>query len=157
MKYSQEPLFSKKKNAGICVILHCQNNKVKNRRICYKHIYEKNKMNNPISHTYNVLKCNARRRKKEFELTLEEFEKFCSDNDYIEKKGRSAYSLTIDRIISTIGYTHDNIQILTNSANVKKMWVESKIRLGRYPTEDELSISLSRPTERDTDEDDCPF
>lgn len=51
---------------------------------------------------------------------MEEFEEFCNNTQYLEKKGIEAESLTIDRIINTRGYEADNIQSMTKSDNSRK-------------------------------------
>jgi hypothetical protein len=63
---------------------------------------------------------NAKRRGKVFTLTLEEFEKFCQETDYIAKKGVKKKSLTIDRERNEEGYTVDNIRALPNDENARK-------------------------------------
>jgi hypothetical protein len=63
---------------------------------------------------------NAKRRGKEFTLTLKQFEEFCNKTGYDEKKGITADSLTVDRIKDHLGYSVDNIQAITLSENVKK-------------------------------------
>lgn len=163
MKYVSEPLFTQKKSLGICVVQNCSRKCGKSRKICGKHKNLKFKQENPESYWFMVLRSNAKRRKIDFQLTLEEFKKFCKDTNYIKLKGRSPNSYTVDRKISTIGYAYDNIQILTLSQNVKKMWVETKIRLGRYPSKEELDALVSpvmvneEPTTVDAEDDDCPF
>lgn len=78
-------------------------------------MYQKEK--NPINYAYNVLKNNALRRKKPFELTLAEFKDFCQETGYMDKKGRTASSASIDRKDPSEGYTRDNIQLLSVSEN----------------------------------------
>ena len=78
------------------------------------------KEGNPISYTYGALRQNARRRKKEFNLTLEEFTTFVKESGYIEGKGIKPESLTIDRIDSSKGYSIDNIQVISMSDNSSK-------------------------------------
>ncbi len=67
-----------------------------------------------------VLKNNARRRGKDFQLTFEQFLEFAVKSGYIAGKGIYKESLHIDRIDETKGYTVDNIQVLTNIENVRK-------------------------------------
>jgi hypothetical protein len=74
----------------------------------------------PIKAAYYILKENAKRRGKVFELSFEEFEQFAIKTDYIKKKGITAQSFHIDRKEETGGYTAGNLQLLTNSQNVKK-------------------------------------
>jgi len=67
-----------------------------------------------------LLKSNAKRRGKFFDLTLEQFKTFCIDTGYMAGKGKKATSLSIDRIDVEKGYTIDNLQILTLTANTVK-------------------------------------
>ena len=69
---------------------------------------------------YCNLKANAKRRGKEFSLTFEQFRDFAIKTDYHQKKGVEKESFHIDRIDEEKGYSIDNIQVLTNSQNVKK-------------------------------------
>lgn len=76
----------------------------------------------PMKAAYQTLKYNSKRRNIEFDLTFEEFEEFAIKEDYIGKKGRLGTSYTIDRKEEHIGYTKNNIQILTRSQNSLKRW-----------------------------------
>lgn len=76
--------------------------------------------NNPEKYCYQTLRNNAKRRGKEFDLTFDQFLNFATKTDYILGKGRTRESFHIDRIDETKGYTLNNIQVLTNSENVKK-------------------------------------
>jgi hypothetical protein len=76
-------------------------------------------MKYPFKYWFDTLKMNARRRRKEFTLTLKQFEDFCRKTGYDTKKGRTADSLTIDREDVTKGYTFENIRAITLSDNVK--------------------------------------
>lgn len=67
-----------------------------------------------------ALRDNAKRRGKIFELTFEQFETFAIKTQYYKKKGIYSDNYHIDRIDESKGYTIDNIQVLTNSANIKK-------------------------------------
>lgn len=75
---------------------------------------------NPLRYCWQALKDNAKRRGKNFTLSLREFEKFCDDSSYLEKRGREAEALTVDRIINKNGYEKENIQAMTNSDNARK-------------------------------------
>lgn len=74
----------------------------------------------PIKYAYQTLKDNAKRRGKEFTISLEDFEDFCIKTNYIAKKGIYKDTFHIDRIKEQEGYTKENIQTLTNSENVRK-------------------------------------
>lgn len=74
----------------------------------------------PYKRAYSHLKSNAKRRGKPFDLTLEQFKHFAKKYDYLDKKGRRHSCYHIDRKDERLGYTIDNIQVLTNSENVRK-------------------------------------
>lgn len=75
---------------------------------------------NPLKYAFRNLRGNAKRRKIPFFLTLAEFEKFAVETEYCARRGRTAVSYTIDRQREHEGYHIGNIQILSNSDNVKK-------------------------------------
>lgn len=109
-----------KKIKGLCTAYRCKNKHTKKDRFCAKHRHRYNKKKHPVKYAYQSLKGNARRRGKPFELTLKEFRQFCTQTDYINKKGRLAGAASIDRIDPRKGYSSDNIQILSLSENAKK-------------------------------------
>lgn len=74
----------------------------------------------PLRYVWQTLKDNAKRRGKVFTLTMEEFEKFCNDSEYLDKRGREAQDLSVDRIVNDHGYEKANIQVLTMSENARK-------------------------------------
>jgi len=78
------------------------------------------KDNNLVGYLFNVLRNHARGRNILFLLSLPHYELIVTTSDYLTKRGRGAEDLTIDRIIPELGYIDGNIQVLTNSANVKK-------------------------------------
>lgn len=73
-----------------------------------------------IKASYYNLRGNAKRRNKEFDLTLEQFREFCIRTEYHLGKGKTKTSYSIDRIDDNKGYTLDNIRILTLSENTQK-------------------------------------
>lgn len=75
---------------------------------------------NPIKYVFYTLKGNAKRRKKAFSLTYDQFVSFISENDYMKLKGKTKYSLCIDRERNWEGYHIDNIKTITLSANSSK-------------------------------------
>lgn len=138
LKLSNEPLYSQKKRRNVCVVSQCSKRSGKGYVICFKHKREKQKLENPFRYWYDVLRQNARYRKVEFTLTIEEFRKFCAKTNYLELKGKNAGSYSIDRKDNKKGYSYGNIQILTLSQNSRKRWIDMKIQFGGYPTEEEL-------------------
>lgn len=69
---------------------------------------------------------NAKRRGKEFTLTIEYFTKLVKENDYMRKRGTTAKSLQIDRMDETKGYTDDNVRCITLRQNVIKYHMSKK-------------------------------
>ncbi len=85
--------------------------------LCIKHYQQDWREKNPIRYAYHTLKGNAKRRNKEFYLTYSQFRNFCNETGYIEMKGKSATSFSIDRINCEQGYHINNIRVLTLSSN----------------------------------------
>lgn len=103
-----------------CITEDCSNDRAPQRRVCYKCRTREVRKRRPVLAAYYTLKANAKRRGKEFDLTLEQFEQFCHKTLYIGYKGRTGTALSIDRVDSSKGYTMDNIVVLTNSENGAK-------------------------------------
>ena len=99
---------------------YCNNISAKNRNECNTCKNRKYAKKNPLKYSYNSLKSNSKRRGKSFNLTFEQFKKFCIETEYLNKKGIYKNSYHIDRIDESKGYSIDNIQLLTNTKNVKK-------------------------------------
>jgi len=103
-----------------CSTPYCRNKRAKDRTICEKHKSRLFKQRHPEAYTFNYLRCNAKRRGKKFTLTLNQFKVLCKETGYMEGKGKNGSSLSIDRIDSSKGYSHDNIKILSISDNAIK-------------------------------------
>lgn len=138
MKEIRQPMYDERRKRGKCVIAHCKNNSHRKDRFCCKHRREYQKLNNPLRYWFDVLRQNAKRRKKDFTLTIEEFKIFCDNTGYLELKGKNAGGYTIDRRKDSIGYTFENIFVLTNSQNSRKRFIDLKLKFGYYPTDEEL-------------------
>lgn len=104
----------------ICKSENCKRSRNKKEAYCYKCLHKRRKELDPIKVAYRTLKSNAKRRGKEFTITLEYFKKFATKVDYIAKKGITAESYHVDRIDENKGYVPGNLAVLTNSENVKK-------------------------------------
>ena len=89
-------------------------------KVCYSCRYKMSKDKNPMKLAYRSLRGHAKERGKEFSITFEEFKQFCVKSDYITKRGIGKHSYHIDRIEETKGYVAGNLQLLTNSENIKK-------------------------------------
>ena len=59
------------KKPHLCQAYRCSEKKAPKKRFCHKHHARFQKETNPIGYTYNALHQNAKRRGKEFKLTLE--------------------------------------------------------------------------------------
>ena len=103
-----------------CSTPNCTNKAAPFRTICHKCRSKKYKEKHPFEYWFNALRNNARRRGKEFTLTIEEFKEFCKQTGYDEKKGKTTTSLSIDRIRPGEGYSAKNIQAITLSENSYK-------------------------------------
>lgn len=100
--------------------------KAKHRTVCHRCAKRKYIKKHYDKYIFNNLKQNAKRRKKDFQLTFSEFTQFCQQTGYLEKKGQSPMNFTIDRIDSSIGYTLTNIQVLTHAENSRKGFWEKQ-------------------------------
>jgi len=103
-----------------CSTKYCRNERAPNRTICHKCRSRLFREKHPEIYFFNALRNNARRRGKEFTLTLGQFKQFCKETGYLQGKGKQRNDMTIDRIDSSKGYSIDNIQILTLSDNSMK-------------------------------------
>jgi len=104
----------------------CKKDKPKLRGcVCNQCRYLTEKERDPIGLAFRRLKAHAKQRGKEFNLTKEDFILFCVKSEYILESGISKNNFHIDRVDETKGYSIDNIQVLTNSENVRKYakWV----------------------------------
>lgn len=113
-------IIEHKKKKGLCIAIRCTRQAAKKDVFCHRCRKRHQKENDPVAYTFNMLKNNAKRRKKGFGLTIEQFRDFCEETDYIAKKGRYKKAASIDRIDHLKGYSIDNIQVLTLSENGRK-------------------------------------
>jgi cupin superfamily acireductone dioxygenase involved in methionine salvage len=132
-----------------CATIGCRNSPRKGRRHCHKCSKRQYRQQHAMLSAYQRLKDGARRRGKLFDLTFEQFEQFAIRTQYMTKRGIYKHSYHIDRIREDRGYTIDNIQVLTNSENIRK-----SLRY-RYNDEErrmEFKVTVSKPSE-----DEVPF
>ena len=108
------------KPKDVCCAYRCLRKRAKRQRFCAKHWHRYQKAVNPTNYVYNFIKSNARRRGKDFTLTLQEFTEFCERTGYLHLRGKSRGSATIDRKDNSIGYSVDNIRLATLSENARK-------------------------------------
>lgn len=110
-----------------CQVRGCRHEVRGQGRFCRRCRDRRYKSANPISYAWDKLRYNARRRGKVFTLTKEYFRRFCEVTGYVHASGKTAGSLSIDRIDSAKGYEPGNIQILTPADNTRKQAVEAKL------------------------------
>jgi hypothetical protein len=84
---------------------------------CWKCRSRMLKERQPATYVLNAIRQRAKQRKLPFTITLEEFEKWCAETGYLEKRGREPESYSIDRIDHDKGYHIWNIQIKTFEEN----------------------------------------
>ena len=113
-------IIENKREKGLCVAYLCTVKTFNSNRFCPKHQKRQQKEINPLAYVFNALKSNAKRRKKDFSLTLEQFGAFCEETNYLELRGKTGASASIDRRDPLQGYHLDNLQILTLSENSSK-------------------------------------
>jgi hypothetical protein len=112
---------AKKKKGEQCCAHRCKNEPVyRLGGLCHKHYWRKRRELDPVYCRYNQFKNNAKKRAKEFTISLLEFRNFCERTGYIVSKGKRGRRATIDRRCNAHGYHIWNIQLLTLSANSSK-------------------------------------
>ncbi len=103
-----------------CETKNCRKTAAPKRRVCYSCSVKRYKDRNPVRYAFSVMKNNAKRRGKAFEISFEYFKKFVIDTSYMAGKGITKTGLHIDRIKEELGYIEGNLQVITNTQNVKK-------------------------------------
>lgn len=88
--------------------------------LCHSHYRKKRKEIDPVYDRYNSFKSKAIQRGKPFEVTLEEFRKFCQETGYIVTKYCRGKNASIDRQDNSKGYSIDNMELMSLRDNIKK-------------------------------------
>lgn len=103
----------------------CHKNKAAyHRSICNTCKSRRWRLRNPLRELWHNIKRSAKKRNKEFNLDFDKFKLFVKNTGYDKKSGRGKNSSTIDRINNNLGYTDNNIQVLTRSKNTIKYFSE---------------------------------
>lgn len=106
---------------GRCKTPGCGRPRKKRNTYCCRCATRRWAANQPASYTLNKLRSNAKRRGIPFSITLEEFKAFCASHpDYLTARGRNSRCLSIDRVKSWLGYSIDNIRLLTVAENSRR-------------------------------------
>ena len=141
-----------KKSKELCSTAYCRRTAARGKSICSKHhsIWYKN--THPLKYHFNLLRCTAKRRGKEFTLTFEKYRQLAEESDLQNHRGKTAASFSVDRKDSSKGYTDDNVRICTMGEN------SSKGCRGEW--NQWLSKTLEDATNHEDDPvaaDNCPF
>jgi hypothetical protein len=80
------------------------------------------KAKSPLKYAFAKLRNRAKERGHSFSLTFAEYEKFAIQTGYAELKGKTKYSLSIDRRDPSRGYHSDNIRAVSLSLNTRLQW-----------------------------------
>jgi len=100
-----------------CISDNCKNF-AKNGRCCNTCTSRRYRAKYPLKYVFDTLKTNAKRRGKEFTITLNYFSEIVSQKEgYLEHKGRENGALQVDRIDNELGYIEGNIRIITAEEN----------------------------------------
>lgn len=105
------------KAAGKCSTPRCRRAAGKKQRLCPRCWYRRYAETNPIGCAFNNIRKRARQRGHPFTLTREEFARLVTESGWIEKRGKTAKSLSIDRIDPRRGYEPGNVRVVTLSQN----------------------------------------
>lgn len=116
-KVNIEKPFKKSKS---CNTPNCKNKHTKRSRFCNTCNNRRFRQKHPMRSSFNTLKSNAKRRKKIFTITFEDFKEFCYKTEYMAGKGRTKDCYSVDCIINELGYAKGNLQRLSVSDNSKK-------------------------------------
>ena len=109
--------MDKTKSTKRCRTAYCRN-KCFHKTICSKCSMRIWRKANPIRDRYAIVKARAVKRDRVFDISYEDFLAICTAAEFNPKLH------AIDRIDHTLGYTKDNIQILTQTENIIKGNIE---------------------------------
>lgn len=115
------PAEQRKRNQGLCITKFCRKPAKAgiHCHACHRRLWAEK---NPLRYCFCNLRGNARRRKKDFTLTFEQFCYKVTGTDYLnpERRGTTKYCLSIDRRFNEYGYHCWNIRVITISLNSSK-------------------------------------
>ena len=112
---------AKKIEGRYCCAYHCKSKPCARKRgLCHKHYHIHRRIIDPVYDRYVNFRGNAKKRCKDFTITLEQFRDWCNEKGYIIKRGYRGKNCTVDRIRNWEGYHIGNIQLITNMANIRK-------------------------------------
>ncbi len=104
----------------MCFTKKCRKTPAPKHNYCYACINKRFREKNPERNAFNVQRNNAKRRGHKFTVSFEYWLKFIQKTNYMAGRGITKTSLHVDKIIDSKGYVPGNLQVLTNTANVRK-------------------------------------
>lgn len=104
----------------LCQVKRCRNERAGRRKVCHAHHMSAWRKSNPDKSAYFNLKNHAKSRGIVFSLTFDQFLEIAIKSRYIDNKGCFADNLHFDRINPLLGYSVDNIQVISGSENCSK-------------------------------------
>lgn len=112
----------RKKNPNKCRTKYCRGrvSKLTHSPWCPKCKTRRYKEKHPLKYSYYKLKFRALERGITFNLTFAQYEEFAISTGYASERGKTKFSLSIDRIEVDKGYEVGNLQVLTLSENTHK-------------------------------------
>jgi hypothetical protein len=111
----------KRKPKERCPVKYCRRDRGKKKAMCDRHHHARWRAKNPMRAAWLNLRHHAKQRRREFDLSFEDFKAFVEENNYyLDHKGCLRHLYHIDRIDPRKGYTRENIQLLTCSENSAK-------------------------------------
>jgi len=98
----------------------------------------------PLKYAFNKLRGRARERGHQFSLSLSQFMDLAHKSGWATGRGKTADSLSFDRIDETQGYHVDNLQVLTLSENSAK---SNRFRYVKLPPALRAELEAARATQ----------
>lgn len=135
---------------GLCAVRGCRRKHRVEGRLCEQHNKALYRANNPLRYAYVNLRDNARRRRKAFSLSFEEFQALVLPTAYLDARGRTRYCLHLDRIDPLKGYEVGNLQIITCAENCHKGATSDKRKYVERLWVNQPALPIDGPGE-------CPF
>lgn len=122
-RYLRKPFI--KPGSKQCHVKGCRNylsrSKLKNSHtLCHRCDVRHWRINNPVKARWHSLKDRANRKKQSFEITFEQFAALCESTGYLNGVGREKGCLHLDRIDPLVGYTIENLRVITAEENSTK-------------------------------------
>jgi CRISPR/Cas system-associated protein endoribonuclease Cas2 len=145
---------------NICKSEGCNRQSAKGRKICNTCKTRQYRKNNLLRASYIINRSNAIARGKEFTISFEYYTQFCFETEYLQKKGRTAKSYSIDRIKDELGYVEGNIRILTVGENSSKENTRRKslnFELARNEKIFKVVEIASKGSNKKKDDEEVPF